>query len=72
METIKKIGLLFLAFFSFVCIVGGIRNTLLLPGRKQQLVRNRVDSRRGNLLLPALADIEKVSVLTAFARQGWA
>ena len=24
METIKKIGLLFLAFFSFVCIVGGI------------------------------------------------
>lgn len=72
METIKKIGLLFLAFFSFVCIVGGIGTTLLLPGRKQQLVRNRVDSRRGNLLLPALADIEKVSVLTAFARQGWA
>ena len=24
METIKKIGLLFLAFFAFVCIVGGI------------------------------------------------
>ncbi len=29
METIKKIGLLFLAFFSFVCIVGGMGHSTI-------------------------------------------
>lgn len=72
METIKKNRTAFPCLLLIRLYCGWDRNTLLLPGRKQQLVRNRVDSRRGNLLLLALADIEKVSVLTAFARQGWA